>query len=62
MLNWKNLLDLTQGIFPIRSIIKVHISETAPIIAPSYWLFPETTTEASQIEGALAAYGLTEKR
>ncbi|MBT2971287.1 MAG: flavin-nucleotide-binding protein [gamma proteobacterium symbiont of Ctena orbiculata] len=46
--------------FPVRSIIKVIVEEAEPIIAPSYWLFPETT-EQSQIEQAMETYGVCPK-
>lgn len=43
--------------FPVKSIIEVTVTATEPIIAPSYWLFPETT-EQSQIEQAMNTYGV----
>jgi hypothetical protein len=30
----------------------------APIVAPSYRFYPHETTEASQVEAALRAYGV----
>ena len=54
----KNALEeLTQGKYPFKQIIKVEIQETAPIIAPSYRLFPEVT-EAEKIAAAKKQYGL----
>ena len=44
--------------FPIKSLIAIEIQEVHPIIAPSYLLFPEETTEASQIESAKRTYGV----
>ncbi|HQV33119.1 MAG TPA: pyridoxamine 5'-phosphate oxidase family protein [Calditrichia bacterium] len=43
--------------FPIRNIIEVTVRRVNPIVAPSYWLFPETT-EKNQIEQALRTYGV----
>jgi len=43
--------------FPIKSVIEVTVVSAKPIIAPSYWLFPETT-EQSQIEQAMRSYGV----
>lgn len=43
--------------FEIKSIILVTINKVSPIVAPSYWLFPETT-ESSQIEQSLKTYGV----
>lgn len=46
--------------FPVRSIIKVIVEDVQPIIAPSYWLFPETT-EQNQIDQAMDSYGVCPK-
>lgn len=43
--------------FPVNNIIEVTVEASEPIIAPSYWLFPETT-EQSQITSAMASYGV----
>ncbi len=43
--------------FPVKSIIEVTIEASEQIIAPSYWLFPQTTEE-SQISQAMASYGV----
>lgn len=51
------LLTITQGRFPIKSVIVVQINDVEAIVAPSYWLFPGTT-EAGQVASALAAYGV----
>ena len=45
------------GKFPIHSVIQIKITEVSPIIAPSYWLFPDTT-EQQQIEQAMQSYGV----
>lgn len=50
-----SLLALTKERFPFRSITKIEIQKTKPIIAPSYLLFPETT-EKEQINSALHTY------
>lgn len=44
--------------FPIRSVFVIKALTTAAIVAPSYWLFPQETTEESQIRSAVKAYGL----
>lgn len=43
--------------FPIKNIIDVTIVETTPIIAPSYWLFPDTS-EHSQMMKSMDSYGV----
>jgi predicted pyridoxine 5'-phosphate oxidase superfamily flavin-nucleotide-binding protein len=52
------LEEMTRGRFPIRSVIVVEVSAVAPIVAPSYRLYPEETTEASQVEAAMVRYGV----
>lgn len=44
--------------FEIKSVIEVSANKVSPIIAPSYWLFPEVT-ESSQVAQAMKAYGIT---
>ena len=56
----KELHQLGGESFPVRSIIKVIVEEAEPIIAPSYWLFPETT-EQSQVDQAMESYGVRPK-
>lgn len=41
--------------FPIKNIIVVGVDSVEPIIAPSYWLFPETT-EQTQIAQSMKTY------
>ena len=53
----ESLLSLTKGIFPIHSVIHLHVVESEPIVAPSYRLVPGTTEE-SQIRSAMATYGV----
>lgn len=52
------LLEKTQGKFPIRAAILVSVTAVHPIMAPSYRLFPEETTEASQVASAMRTYGV----
>lgn len=52
------LLPLTEGLFPIHSILRIEITRTAEILAPSYWMYPESTTEAKQIASAMQQYGV----
>lgn len=44
--------------FPVRSVFLVRATAVEAIVAPSYWLFPTVTTEASQERAALRAYGV----
>lgn len=53
----KDLLKMTEGKFPFKTIIKIDIDNTKPIIAPKYILYPETT-EKEQIENAKKTYKL----
>ena len=43
--------------FEIRSVFVITVDKASPIVAPSYWLFPETT-EQSQVEKAKQQYGV----
>ena len=43
--------------YPIRSVIEVQVDEVSPIIAPSYWLFADTTEE-EQSRKAMSTYGV----
>jgi len=52
------LLDMAGDKYPFGSFINIHIESAKPILAPSYILYPATTTEASQIESALNTYKL----
>lgn len=51
------LLEITKGQFPFRSIIQIRVDKISPIIAPSYFLFPEIS-EQDQIENAKKTYGI----
>lgn len=49
------LTDMVSDKIPIKSVIEIDIKKVEPILAPSYFLFPDTT-EKSQIENAMATY------
>lgn len=51
------LLKMTEGKFPFRELFYVEIEKVKPIIAPRYWMYPETT-EAEQVESAKKTYRL----
>jgi len=51
------LLLITKGNFPFASITSILVKQVKPIIAPSYFLFPNIT-ETDQIESAKNTYGL----
>ena len=55
----KPLKDIAGPRIPINSVIVIKKNKATPIIAPSYWLFPQHTTEASQIDSAMKTYGVT---
>jgi len=44
--------------FPIRSAIVIHVNQCEPILAPSYQLYPDETTEQAQVASAMRAYGV----
>jgi len=50
------ILTMAGTSFPVQALIKIKISKTASIIAPSYLMYPETSTEENRIEGALRTY------
>lgn len=52
------LLPMTGHRFPFKSIFEVTIETSKSIFAPSYLLYPDTTTEKSQIASAKKAYKL----
>ena len=52
------LLAMAGDRIPVRSVLLIKVQSVQAIVAPSYWLFPDTTTEASQIEEARRVYGL----
>lgn len=51
------LKKLSGDKIPIKAIIEIDIEEIAEILAPSYWLFKDTTQER-QIKQAMKAYGV----
>lgn len=51
------LVKMTGGNFPFKTIIEIRITEAKPIVAPKYVLYPETTEEEQTIN-AKKAYGL----
>ncbi|MBL7828024.1 MAG: pyridoxamine 5'-phosphate oxidase family protein [Saprospiraceae bacterium] len=56
----ERLLPLVSEEFPIRSIFSIDVQRTERILAPSYFLFPDTTEE-QQIESALKLYHVERK-
>ena len=52
------LLAMTGERIPVHSVLVVAVQSVAPIVAPSYWLYPEETTEASQVASAMRTYGV----
>lgn len=56
---WVEPLEAMAGDrFPIASVFVVKMTAVAPIVAPSYRLYPSETTEQAQIQSALTAYGV----
>ena len=53
----KNLVEMTGGFFPFKTITEITVEQIKPIIAPKYILYPETT-EKEQIESAKKMYGI----
>lgn len=51
------LLKLTRGDYPFSTIFRITAESVAPIIAPRYKLFPETT-EQDQITSAMRTYSV----
>lgn len=51
----KHLTDLFSDAYPIKDVIEVTVTKAEPIVAPSYFLFPETTEEG-QIATAHKTY------
>ena len=48
--------------FPIHSVIVILANKFEEILAPSYQVYPAETTEMSQVEAALRAYGVQSAR
>jgi hypothetical protein len=58
-LRWANPLQTMAGTrFPIHSVLVVRATAIEPILAPSYRLYPDETTEESQVDSAMRAYGV----
>ena len=51
----KILSSMTNGDFPFKTITVISVERVKPIIAPKYFLYPETT-EKEQIESARKTY------
>lgn len=54
------LLELTQGRYPILSVIRVEVQAADRIVAPSSWMYPDQPAEATRA-GVLARYGVRER-
>ncbi len=53
------LLPMAGERFPLHAVIVVRATAVAPIVAPSYRLYPQETTEASHVQAAMKTYGVT---
>lgn len=51
------ILAITQGKYPFKSVTKTKIEQIKPIIAPSYWLFPDTSDE-ERVQSVYKTYNL----
>lgn len=57
--HWVRPLQAMAGTrFAIHSVLVVKVLSVEPILAPSYRLYPEETTEESQIVSAMRTYGV----
>jgi uncharacterized protein len=57
--HWSAPLALMAGPrFPMHSVLVIQATAIEPIVAPSYRLYPQDTTEAAQIASAMRAYGV----
>lgn len=54
------ILKMAGDAFPVQALLKIKVIKTAPILAPSYLMYPKKTTEAAQIKGALKTYKVKE--
>ncbi|WP_336516097.1 pyridoxamine 5'-phosphate oxidase family protein [Pollutibacter soli] len=54
----KKLTDIYSEKFPVKAIIEITVNKADRIVAPSYFLFPDTTSEENQIEAAYKTYGI----
>ena len=56
---WAAPLDAIAGPkFPIRSVILIQATACEPILAPSYQLYPDKSSEQAQSASAMRAYGV----
>jgi len=53
----KELIKITKGAFPFKTVTKIAITHVKPIVAPRYLLYPETS-EQDQIISARKTYGI----
>ncbi|MDH2434102.1 pyridoxamine 5'-phosphate oxidase family protein [Pokkaliibacter sp. MBI-7] len=51
----QRLRQLADERFPIQAIIVISVTSVQPVVAPSYWLFADTTVE-QQVDNALRTY------
>ncbi len=59
-LRWADtLLQKAGPRFPVHGVIVVLAQSVSPILAPSYRLYPDTSTEADQVASALRTYRVT---
>ncbi len=52
------LEEMTKGLFPFKTVFEITPLSVKEIVAPSYFLYPETTSESQQIQTAKQRYGL----
>lgn len=57
----QKILKMAGTAFPVQALLKIKVTKTAPILAPSYLMYPEKTTEEGQIASALKAYKVYDK-
>lgn len=57
--HWAAPLELLAGPrFPVRSVFVIKACAVVPILAPSYRFYPDETSEQSQVDAAMRAYGV----
>jgi len=54
----KIITDKFSDLYPISDILEITITKVDQITAPSYHIFPNSTTEESQIKGAMKTYNV----
>jgi uncharacterized protein len=54
------LEDLTQGLYPILSVIRIDVDAADRIVAPSSWMYPDRPADVTRA-GVLARYGVQER-